>query len=38
MSLKSYLNPIEAFDKWIKKNPNGGVFIWKNHKFIVKKR
>lgn len=35
MSLKSYLDPVAAFDKWIKENPNGGVFKWKNQTFKV---
>lgn len=35
MSLKSYLDPIHAFDKWIKDNPKGGIFVWKGQKFVV---
>lgn len=36
MSLKSYLDPIKAFDLWIKKNPNGGIFTFMGQKFSVK--
>jgi hypothetical protein len=38
MSLKSYLDPLVAFDKWILKNPNGGIFVWKGQGFIVNVR
>lgn len=37
MSLKSYLDPVKAFDKWIKENPNGGFFVWGKHRFSVKR-
>ena len=36
MSLKSYLDPVKAFDKWIIANPNGGIFVWKGIKLEVK--
>ena len=35
MSLKSYLDPLIAFEKWIAKNPNGGIFRWKGQVFRV---
>ena len=35
MSLKSYLDPIHAFEIWIKNNPKGGIFVWKGQKFKV---
>ena len=35
MSLKSYLDPLVAFDKWIKVNPKGGIFVWQGKKFNV---
>lgn len=38
MSLKSYLDPVKAFDKWILANPNGGIFTWKGIKFDVKSK
>jgi hypothetical protein len=38
MSLKSYLDPVKAFDKWIIANPNGGIFVWKGIKLEIKKR
>jgi hypothetical protein len=38
MSLKSYLNPIIAFEKWLKENPKGGIFEWKGQKFKVSTR
>jgi hypothetical protein len=37
MSLKSYLNPLAAFDAWIKLNPEGGIFTWRGQKFKVGK-
>jgi hypothetical protein len=36
MSLKSYLSPILAFEKWIKANPKGGIFEWNGQKVSVK--
>lgn len=36
MSLKSYLDPMVAFEKWLKKNPNGGIFEYFGQKFSVK--
>jgi hypothetical protein len=36
MSLKSYLDPVKAFDKWIIANPKGGIFVWKGIKLEVK--
>lgn len=36
MSLKSYLDPIAAFDKWLKDNPKGGIFEWNGQKISVK--
>ena len=38
MSLKSYLNPLSAFDKWLKVNPKGGIFEWDGQKVKVTKR
>jgi len=38
MSLKSYLDPLVAFDKWIKVNPKGGIFIWQGQRFRVNVR
>ena len=38
MSLKSYLDPLVAFDKWIKLNPKGGIFVWQGQKFMVNVR
>lgn len=35
MSLKSYLDPMVAFEKWLQSNPKGGIFVWKGHKFVV---
>lgn len=35
MSLKSYLDPIAAFEKWIKENPKGGIFEWNGEKVSV---
>jgi hypothetical protein len=35
MSLKSYLDPIAAFDKWLKNNPKGGIFVWDGKKYKV---
>ena len=35
MSLKSYLDPLVAFDKWIKVNPKGGIFVWQGKKISV---
>lgn len=26
---------MKAFEIWIKKNPNGGIFTWKGQKFSV---
>lgn len=37
MSLKSYLDPLFAFDQWIKVNPEGGIFEWRNIKLEVKR-
>lgn len=37
MSLKSYLSPITAFEKWLKVNPNGGIFEWNGQKVKVSK-
>jgi len=36
MSLKSYLDPMLAFEKWLQKNPNGGIFEYFGQKFSVK--
>lgn len=36
MSLKLYLDPVKAFDKWIIDNPKGGIFVWKGIKLEVK--
>jgi hypothetical protein len=36
MSLKSYLDPMAAFEKWLTKNPNGGIFEYFGQKFIIK--
>jgi hypothetical protein len=38
MSLKSYLSPIAAFEKWLKDNPKGGIFEWDGQKVKVEKR
>jgi hypothetical protein len=38
MSLKSYLDPLVAFDKWIKANPKGGIFVWQGQKVKVEMR
>lgn len=38
MSLKSYLDPLKAFDKWILDNPMGGIFVWKSIKLEVKRK
>lgn len=38
MSLKSYLNPIAAFEKWLKLNPMGGIFEWNGKKYKVNKK
>lgn len=38
MSLKSYLSPIVAFEKWLLNNPKGGIFEWNGQKFKVEKR
>lgn len=35
MSLKSYLDPMVAFEKWLQSNPKGGIFVWKGTKFVV---
>lgn len=37
MSLKSYLSPIAAFEKWLKDNPKGGIFEWDGQKVKVQK-
>jgi hypothetical protein len=37
MSLKSYLDPIAAFEKWLKVNQKGGIFVWKGQRFKVAK-
>lgn len=36
MSLKSYLDPVKAFEKWLVSNPKGGIFVWKGQKISVK--
>lgn len=38
MSLKSYLSPITAFEKWLKVNPTGGIFEWNGQKVKVSRR
>ena len=38
MSLKSYLNPITAFENWLKVNPKGGIFVWNGQKIRVTTR
>lgn len=38
MSLKSYLDPLQAFDAWLKVNPKGGIFVWRGKKFKVELR
>lgn len=38
MSLKSYLSPIAAFDKWLLANPNGGIFTWQGQKVRVTRK
>lgn len=38
MSLKSYLSPTQAFEKWLKLNPMGGIFEWDGQKVKVEKR
>jgi hypothetical protein len=34
MSLKFYI-ALVAFDKWIKANPKGGIFVYQGKKFSV---
>ena len=36
MSLKSYLDPVKAFEKWLIVNPKGGIFVWKGQRISVK--
>jgi hypothetical protein len=38
MSLKLYLDPIAAFEKWLKVNPKGGIFVWDGKIYKVAKR
>ena len=37
MSLKFYI-ALVAFDKWIKANPKGGIFVYQGKKFSVNVR
>lgn len=38
MSLKSYLDPLEAFEKWLKANPEGGNFSYMGKTYLVTPR
>ena len=35
MSLKLYLSPIAAFEKWLSANPKGGIFEWNGQKVKI---